>query len=211
MRRPSTSVRRVPGPDAADRRHEVLVRVFRIDPRLDGMAVERDLVLRQRQLFAERHPQLPFDQVDAGDQFGDGMLDLQPRVHLDEEHILAVGDEFDGAGADIIDRAGGFARGGADRLALGGVQRRRRRFLDHLLMPPLQRAFALEQRQQIAVAVADDLHLDVTRVLDEFFDQHAVVAERRLGLALGADDGGRKFTGRIAPPACRARRRRRRP
>ena len=40
-----------------------------------------------------------------GDQFGHGMLDLQAGVHLDEEHVLAVGDEFDGAGADIIDRA----------------------------------------------------------------------------------------------------------
>ena len=63
-------------------------------------------------------------------------------------------------------------------------------------MPALQRAFALEQRQQIAVAVADDLHLDVARILDEFLDQHAVVAERGLGLALGADDGGGKLAGR---------------
>jgi hypothetical protein len=82
---------------------------------------------------------------------------------------LAVGDEFDGAGADIVHRAGRLARGGADRLALRGVERRRRRFLDHLLVPALQRAFALEQRQQIAVAVADDLHLDVARVLDTNF------------------------------------------
>ena len=43
------------------------------------------------------------------------MLDLQAGVHLDEEHILAVGDELDGAGADVIDRARGLARGGTDR------------------------------------------------------------------------------------------------
>ena len=148
---------------------------------------------RQRQPFAERHPQLPFDQIDARDQLGHGMLDLQARVHLDEEHVLAVGDELDGAGADIIDRAGGLARGGADRLTLLRIERRRRRFLDHLLVPPLQGAFALEQRQQIAVAVADHLHLDVARILDVFLDQHAIVAERRLGLALGADDRRRKL------------------
>ena len=160
---------RAPGPDPADRRHEILLRVFRIDPRLDGVAVQLDLVLRQRQLFAERHPQLPLHQVDAGDQFGHGMLDLQAGVHLDEEHFLAVGDEFDGAGADIVHRGGGLARGGADGLALRGIERRRRRFLDHLLVPPLQRAFALEERQQIAMAVADDLHLDVARVLRRYF------------------------------------------
>ncbi|MGY4295319.1 hypothetical protein ACVWXN_003414 [Bradyrhizobium sp. i1.4.4] len=38
------------------------------------------------------------------------------------------------------------------------------------------------------MAVADDLHLDVAGIVDIFFDQHAVVAERGLGLALGADD-----------------------
>ena len=122
------------------------------------------------------------------------MLDLKARVHLDEEHFLAVGDEFDGAGADIIDRACGLARGGADRLALGVIERRRRRFLDDLLMPPLQRALALEQRQEIAVAVADHLHLDMARGVEVFFDQHAIVAERSLCLAFGADDGRCKLT-----------------
>ena len=92
--------------------------IFGIDPRLDGVAVQLDLVLLQRQLFAEGDAQLPFDEIEAGDQLGDGMLDLQARVHLDEEHVLAVGHEFDGAGADIIHRAGGLSRGGADRLAL---------------------------------------------------------------------------------------------
>ena len=46
----------------------MLLRVFRIDPRLDGMAVQFDLVLRQRQFLAERHPQLPFHQIFAGDR-----------------------------------------------------------------------------------------------------------------------------------------------
>ena len=198
-------LRRTPGLDPAHRGHEVLLRIFRVDPRLDGVAVQPDLILRQRQLFAECHPQLPLHQIDAGNQFGHGMLDLQAGVHLDEEHFLAVGDEFDGAGADIVHGGGRLARGGADRFALFGVERRRRRFLDHLLVPPLQRAFALPERKQVAMAVADDLHLDMPGVLHEFFNQHPVVAERRLGLALGADDRGRKLAGRIhhphAPPA----------
>ena len=122
------------------------------------------------------------------------MLDLKARVHLDEVHFLAVGDEFDSAGADIIDRGRRLARGGADDFALAGVQRRRRRLLDHLLMPPLQRALALEQRQEIAVAVADHLHLDMARGVEVFFDQHAIVAERSLCLAFGADDGRCKLT-----------------
>ncbi len=159
-----------------------------------------DILLRQRQSFAERHPQLPFDQIDPRDQFGHGMLDLQSCVHLDEEHILAVGHKFDGAGADVIDRRGGLARRSTHGLALCRTEGWRRRFLDHLLMPPLQRAFALEQRHQIAVAVADHLHFDVTRIINVFLNQHAIVAERGLRLALGADDGRRKFAGRPHDP-----------
>ena len=77
-------------------------------------------------------------------------------------------------------------------------------------MPPLQGTFPLEQRQQIAVTVADDLNLDVARVFDEFFDQQAVVAEGGLGLALGTCDRRGKLTGRThdahaAPAASRRR------
>src|SRR5260370_8209142 len=108
------------------------------------------------------------------------MLDLQPCVHLDEEHIPAVGNKLDSAGTDIIYGSSCLARGGADRLALGGIKRRRRRFLDHLLMPPLQRAFALEQRQQIAVTVADNLHPDVAWFFDEFLHPHPVLPQSRL-------------------------------
>src|ERR1700742_272321 len=128
------------------------------------------------------------------------MLDLQPRIHFDEENILAVGDEFDRPGSDIGDRSRRLACGGTYRIALRTIERRRWGLLDHLLMPPLQRAFALEQRQQIAVAVADDLHFDVPWILDEFFDQHAVVAEGRLGLTLGADHCGGKLARRAHDP-----------
>ncbi len=172
------------------------MRVFCIDPRLDGVAVELDLVLAQRQLLAECHPQLPFDQIYTGDQFGHGMFDLQAGIHFDEEHLLAVGDKLDGAGANVVDGPRGLACSSTDRLASGGIKGRRRRLLDHLLMTPLQGAFPLEQRQQVAMAVADDLHLDVAWILDEFLDQHSIVAECGLGLALGADDSGGKFVRR---------------
>src|SRR5438874_5178225 len=188
--------RHAPGPYRADRWHEILVRIFRIDTRLDRMSVQLYLVLRQRQFLAERDTELPFHQIDAGNQLGHGMLNLQPGVHLDKEHALAIGNKFDGAGADIADGGCRFPPGGAYCLALRGIERWRWGFLDHLLMPALQRAFALEQRQQIAVTVPDYLHLDVTRVLDEFLDQHAIIAKSGFSLALGADDRCLELTGR---------------
>src|SRR6476646_2406373 len=193
---PVRLVRRAPGSDTTDRGHEILVWIFRIDPRLDGVAVELALILIERQLFAERDAQLPFHEVDARDQLGHGMLDLKAGIHLYEEDVLAVGDELDGAGTGIIHRGGCLARGGAYRLALRGIECWGRRFLDYLLVPPLQGAFTLEQRQQVAMTVADYLHLDVAWVFDEFFDQQAVVAEGRLGLAPGACNSRGKLTAR---------------
>src|SRR5258706_2257936 len=146
-------LRRAPGSDATDRRHEILVWIFRVDPRLDSVAIEVDLILVERQLFAECDAQLPFHQIDACDQLGHGMLDLQAGIHLDEENVLSVGNKLDGAGTGIIHRGGGPARGGAYRPALRGVKGRGRGFLDYLLMPPLQGTFTLEQRHQIAVTV----------------------------------------------------------
>ena len=112
-----------------------------------------------------------------------GMLDLQPRVHLHEaeavgpQPLAAVGDELDRAGADIADGPRRLDRG----LAHGGAHLRRhagrRRLLDHLLMPPLERAVALEEMHDIAVPVGEDLDLDVARREHVFLDEHARVAE----------------------------------
>ena len=63
---------------------ELVVGVLGADARLDGMAAQRDLVLRERQWLARGHAQLPFHEVQAGDGLGDRVLHLQARVHLHE-------------------------------------------------------------------------------------------------------------------------------
>ena len=115
--------------------------------------------------------QLRRDEVDAGHQLGDGMLDLDPRVHLDEEVLagLVVDEELERPRAAVADRPRQRCRG---RAQIGRVVGRRGRLLDHLLAPPLQRALALAQRD-----VAEHLHLDVPRALDEPLDVDA--ARRR--------------------------------
>jgi hypothetical protein len=64
--------------------------------------------------------------------------------------------------------------------------------LDHLLVAALERAVALEQVDDIAVRVAEHLHLDMARVEDIFLDQHAIVAEGRCRLALARDSASAK-------------------
>ena len=74
----------------------------------------------------------------------------------------------------------------AHLLAGGGVEQRARGLLDHLLIAPLDRAFALAEINDVAVLVAQHLDLDVARIGDEFLDEHAVVAEGGLRLRLRA-------------------------
>ena len=64
------------------------LRVLGIEPRLDGMAVDAHVGLRERQRLARRDAELQLDQVEPGDRLGHRMLDLQPRVHLHEPEAV---------------------------------------------------------------------------------------------------------------------------
>ncbi|MCY1501009.1 hypothetical protein D9M68_350680 [compost metagenome] len=172
----------------AGARHEVLRRVLGVDAHLDGRAVQADVVLLQAQRLAERDAQHFLHEVDAGDHLGDRVLDLDARVHLDEEELarVVVVQVFERARAAVGHGArepqGRFAQRGARGLADGG----RGRFFPHLLAPALQRTFALEAVHH-ALAVAQDLHLDVARLADEAFEVHLAVAES--GLRFGGGGG----------------------
>ena len=112
------------------------------------------------------------------------MLDLQPRVHLDEvEPARLVEQELDRAGV-LVARGQRRSRGGlAQCRAQLRVQAGCRRLLDDLLVAALQGAVALEQVDRLPVPVGEHLHLDMARPLDQPLEQHPVVAERGLGLA----------------------------
>ena len=115
-----------------------------------------------------RQQDLAAHQVDAGHHLGDRVLDLNARVHLDEIERAAV--DVD----EKLDRAGSCdSRPIAQRrTAASQMSRRRpagerdaRRDFDDLLMAPLHRAVALPQMHEVAVRIAEDLHLDVLRAL----------------------------------------------
>ena len=128
------------------------------------------------------------------------MLDLQARVHLEEvELAVRRDDELDRAGVPVVDAARRRDRGLRHPLPQLVAVARRRRLLDDLLVPPLDRAVALEEVDDVAARVAEDLELDVPRLLDVALEEQAIVAERlhrlaprrldlRLQFAGGADD-----------------------
>ncbi len=121
-----------------------------------------------------------------------GVLDLQARIHLEEEEVAAiVGDELARARADVADLLHDAERRLVERGATGltrfaGEERGgRRRLLDDLLMSPLHAALALAEGKRLAVGVAEDLHLDVPRLRDVALEVDARVREARLA-AIGA-------------------------
>ncbi len=78
------------------------------------MAVEPDVVLLRHARFrcpddrTFEQPDLRLDDVDAGDDFGHRMFDLDARVHFDEVEFVRIGieQELDRACAAVI---GGLA------------------------------------------------------------------------------------------------------
>ena len=122
------------------------------------------------------------------------MLDLDPRIHLDEDvlaHILPFGfdQELHSARAGVVDRFGKTHRVVAQRLSQFGRNVRSRRDFDDLLVPPLNRAIALEQMDGVALGVGEDLYLDMPRASYGLLNKRSRITECAFCLAHGRSQG----------------------
>lgn len=84
----------------------------------------------------------------TSDVFGDGVLDLETSVHLEEVEVaVGIDEEFDGSGGFVTH--GVHERNGllSHRLACRLVQERRWCLLDNLLVTTLDRALTLGEVQ----------------------------------------------------------------
>ena len=82
-------------------------------------------------------------------------------------------------GTDVVDRPRGGHGGGVHPLQRRGRRPGRGGLLDHLLVAALDRALALEGVHDVAVGVAEDLHLDVPAALQVALEEDGRIAERR--------------------------------
>src|SRR5690606_39700487 len=64
-----------------------------VDTALDRVTFKLDVTLAQHELLACGHFDLFLDQINAGDHFGDGVLDLNTGVHLDKEELAVRSEE----------------------------------------------------------------------------------------------------------------------
>ncbi|CAA9215716.1 MAG: hypothetical protein AVDCRST_MAG76-392 [uncultured Acidimicrobiales bacterium] len=148
---------------------------------------------------------LELDEVEPGGHLGDGVLDLQAGVHLEEREapLGRLVQELDRAGPSV---AGQLTQPGRGRPQLGLLLRRQHRgvrLLYDLLVASLDAAVADPDGPDRAVVVADHLHLDVAGVGDPALHEHRGVAERPAGFAAGAVKGRRQlcFTRDVPDPA----------
>ena len=110
---------------------------------------------------------LGLDEVDAGDHLGDGVLDLDARVHLDEvELAILVHEELDGACVAVSDVLHALLDGLSQLGAQPGRDGETGGLFDELLVAALDGALALAQAHHIAVLVGEDLKLDVARAIE---------------------------------------------
>ena len=167
----------------APRRGRETIRILRVDAAFDGVAAELHVALPDRELLARGDADLLLHDVDAGDHLGHRMLDLEPRVDLDEVELAALEQELERRSALVTELVAGLgaALGNAGAAAL--VQLLRRRLLDDLLMPALHRAVAVAEMDRVAEPVREHLELDVARALQVLFQVDHGIPES--GLRLG--------------------------
>ena len=174
-----------------------LVHGFHVDAELDGVPPRlRHIGLgeaERTQRSAGGDRELRPHQVDAEHLLGDGVLDLQPRIGLDESEAvgipvgLVIDQKLESAEIVVLRRRGKLLGGLDDAGAQCLAQRGAGRHLDEFLVAPLDGAFALPEMADCTVPVADDLHLDMACFPDQPFQINIAAAEggHRLGLAAG--------------------------
>ena len=123
------------------------------------------------------------------------MLYLQASIHLHKVKVVVlIQQKFHRTGTDIIDRLGRFQCGVSHTRPQFSRYVRRRCFFDYFLMPPLYRTVALKQIDAVAMAVAKDLNLYMSRLLQKLFHQHIAAAKTSQCLALGRSQRRIKLT-----------------
>ena len=166
--------------DRAGRRQELATgRILRINADLDSgsVATGNDLFLGHRQRFARRNPNLPLDEIDSGDLFGDRVLDLKAGIHFKEEELSLLVDELDGSCVVIADSLRCLHCGLTHRFLNTIGQARSWSLFNELLVATLRRAVTSGDPHHVALRIAHQLNLDMARPGEVTLDVDLVTTE----------------------------------
>src|ERR1700758_4211369 len=97
------------------------------------------------------------------------MLNLDARIDLNEVECarICIEQKFDGSGVHVIGRLADSERRFAETLAGFVIKVRGGSALNHFLMAALDRTIALEEMDEIALRIAEDLHFNVAGARNE--------------------------------------------
>ncbi len=102
------------------------------------MAVQHDVLLADRQLFARRDPDHLRDDINIADHLRNRMFHLHPSIHLDEVELTVLEEKLEGTCAAVVHPARGIGANPADPLALRIFQHRAGGLLQYLLVAALE-------------------------------------------------------------------------
>ena len=160
-------------------------RILRAQPRLNRMPADGQIRLGVAQRLPLGDAQLLAHQIQPGNRLGHRVFHLQARVHLQKEELPPRQQKLRRAGGIVGNPAGHRQRRRPHLRPQRSINCGGRRLLDNLLMPPLDGAFTLEHMHQIAVPVAQQLHLHMPRAHQIAFQKHRAIAKRRQRLTPG--------------------------
>lgn len=130
------------------------------------------------------------NEIDAGDLFCNGVLDLDSGVDFNEVvAVLLVDQELSGTGIAVVHRLGqsdGIIQNVVTDIGwkvFGGCN------LNHFLVTTLNTAVTLEEMDHVSVVVTEQLHFDMLWFIQETLDEDGAVSEGRLGLGSGTFKG----------------------
>ena len=169
----------------AGTRHKVFRGDLRVDPALDRMSADRHILLCKAERIALRHTDLLNDEIRSGHHLRHAVLDLNTCIHFHKiEAAFWIYDKLNRSGICITDRFCSQYRVLIHFLPRLRIDRRRRRFLDQLLMVSLYRTVTLTERHDISMRIRHNLDLDMSRIDDKALNVHRVIPERIRGLLL---------------------------
>ncbi len=144
------------------------------------MPLKANVLLPQGQRLASRHAQLEFDEVDARHHFRNRVFNLETRIDLEEVHIrlgervparvLPLHKELKRAGIYVPNRPREGERVAGKARSKAVIDYGTRGLFDELLVPALDRTVPLSKVDNVAMRIADDLHLNVMGVGHEPFE-----------------------------------------
>ncbi len=157
-------------------RHEVQAGIFAVDAELERVTFGNGVVIVEGPTLGET--ELLAHEIDAGDLLGDGMLDLQPGVDLEEgDGAVTSDEELAGAGAEVTHLFQDRLRRGVEKRVLLVAEERRGGLFHELLVAALQRAVTRGDHHDLAVGIGQALGFDVPRLVEVLLHEALSAAE----------------------------------